>query len=415
MDKKVKILVIPSDKFGVGYWRSVQPHTYIQKKYPEYFDVDIVYEFPQDKSIEEFVAPYDVIHIHKQLDRNLEKINTLKFLGKKVIVDIDDNYYLGNDHPLSITAKKENWAKPIIEHLKLADYVSTTTPIFAKQISKLNKNVLVYPNAVDPEEEQFIPKPTEDQNGRLRVGIICGSSHLKDIELMDGMAQQLGKEYLDKIQFVLCGFDTRGVRTIYDKDTGKVTRRPIEPMESVWYEYERRITNNYSIVSPQHKEFLHRFIQQAEYPDLNEPYRRCWTKDINQYATHYNNIDVLLVPLKENDFNKVKSQLKVVEAGFFHKAIIAQNFGPYTIDLKPMIGRGGEIDENGNALLVETSKNHKQWAKYIKRLVDEPEMVKKLQENLYNTVKDDYSIKKVARERAQKYLEICGITDVTLE
>ena len=31
-------------------------------------------------------------------------------------------------------------------------------------------------------------------------------------------------------------------------------------------------------------------------------------------------------------FNKVKSQLKVIEAGFHKKALIAQNFGPYQID-----------------------------------------------------------------------------------
>ena len=38
----------------------------------------------------------------------------------------------------------------------------------------------------------------------------------------------------------------------------------------------------------------------------NEPYQRCWTKDISEYATHYNNIDVLLAPLVESDFNKYK-------------------------------------------------------------------------------------------------------------
>jgi hypothetical protein len=42
-------------------------------------------------------------------------------------------------------------------------------------------------------------------------------------------------------------------------------------------------------------------------------------------------------------------------------------------------------------------------------------MIKKLQENLYNTVKDKYSLETVGRNRAQKYLEICGITDVVLK
>lgn len=414
MDKKVKILVIPSDRTGVGYWRSVQPHVRLEEMYPEYFDVDIVYvdELNTKQDLEKFFASYDLIHIHKQLDKGLHLINMIKFLGVKVIVDVDDNWNLGNYHPMSLTAKKERWDIPIKEHLKLADYVSTTTDIFANEVKKLNKNALVFPNAVNPTEDQFVPKPTT--SNRLRFGIICGSSHKYDIELLSSMVSKLPKEYLDKVQFVLCGFDTNGTRTIHYMDTGKTIQRPIEPKESVWYEYEKILTNNYSTVSEDHKRFLNMFVKNVEYPNLDEPYRRCWTKNISEYATHYNNIDVLLVPLKECDFNKVKSQLKVVEAGFFHKAIIAQNYGPYTIDLKSMIGKGGEVDDSGNALLVDSSKNHKQWTKYIMKLVDNPQMVTKLQDNLYETVKDKYNLDTVTKYRAEKYLEILGIDNVEL-
>ena len=127
---------------------------------------------------------------------------------------------------------------------------------------------------------------------------------------------------------------------------------------------------------------------------------------MNNYYKHYENIDVLLVPLKENDFNAVKSQLKVIEAGFGHKAIIAQNFGPYTIDLESMIEKGGGINENGNALLVDSSKNHKMWAKYITKLVNNRDMLEKLKENLYNTVKDKYNINNVTKNRAEWYKSI---------
>ena len=122
----------------------------------------------------------------------------------------------------------------------------------------------------------------------------------------------------------------------------------------------------------------------------------------------------MLAPLKECDFNKVKSQLKVIEAGFFNKAFIGQDFGPYQLDIKPMIEKGGVINEDGNGLLVETSKNHKQWAKYIKKLIDEPELIQKLADNLTNTVKDKYSVATVAKDRARKYLEVMGVTDVEL-
>lgn len=400
MDKKIKMLVIPSDRTGVGKFRSVDPHVYIAEHYGDEFDVDIVYNMPNG-DLEAFLKQYDLIHIHKQLDKQCKIIDMIKFLGIPVILDIDDHFKLGNDHPMSITAKKERWHEPIINHLKKADYVTTTTPIFADVIKQYNKNVKVFPNAINPEEKQYAvaKNPRTD---KLRVGIICGSSHLKDLELLSGIATQVNK---NKVQFVLCGFDTRGTRTIY-KDNGEVETRPIYPQESVWCDYEKIFTDNYRTISPEHKDFLMKYMAGVDDPFTNEPYRRMWTRHINDYATHYQNVDVLIAPLKENDFNKVKSELKEIECGFTHTAFIGQNFGAYTINLVPMIEKGGKINEEGTALLVDSSKNHKQWAKYINKLADDADMLKKLQDNLYNFVKDRYSLAEICKQRVEFYKSI---------
>ena len=400
MDKKIKMLVIPSDRTGVGKFRSVDPHVYIAEHYGDEFDIDIVYNMPNG-DLEAFLKQYDLIHIHKQLDKQCKIIDMIKFLGIPVIIDIDDHFKLGNDHPMSITAKKERWHEPIINHLKKADYVTTTTPIFADVIKQHNKNVKVFPNAINPEEKQYAvaKNPRTD---RLRVGIICGSSHLKDLELLSGIATQVNK---DKVQFVLCGFDTRGTRTIY-KDNGEVETRPIYPQESVWCDYEKIFTDNYRTISPEHKDFLMKYMAGVDDPFTNEPYRRMWTRHINDYATHYQNVDVLIAPLKENEFNKVKSELKEIECGFTHTAFIGQNFGAYTINLVPMIEKGGKINEEGTALLVDSSKNHKQWAKYINKLADDADMLKKLQDNLYNFVKDRYSLAEICKQRVEFYKSI---------
>lgn len=400
MNKKIKMLVIPSDKSGCGKFRSVDPHVYIAEHYGDEFDIDIVYNMPNG-DLEAFLKQYDLIHIHKQLDKQCKIIDMIKFLGIPVILDIDDHFKLGNDHPMSITAKKERWHEPIINHLKKADYVTTTTPIFADVIKQYNKNVKVFPNAINPEEKQYAvaKNPRTD---KLRVGIICGSSHLKDLELLSGIATQVNK---DNVQFVLCGFDTRGTRTIY-KDNGEVETRPIYPQESVWCDYEKIFTDNYRTISPEHKDFLMKYIAGVDDPFTNEPYRRMWTRHINDYATHYQNVDVLIAPLKENDFNKVKSELKEIECGFTHTAFIGQNFGAYTINLVPMIEKGGKINEEGTALLVEPSKNHKQWAKYINKLADDADMLKKLQNNLYNFVKDRYSLAEICKQRVEFYKSI---------
>lgn len=397
------MLVIPSDRQGgVGKFRSVDPHAYIGEHYKDGFDIDIVYDMPHG-NLENFLKQYDIIQIHKQLDKEGKIMDMIKFLGIPVVVDIDDHYMLGPDHPMYLTAKKQHWSVPIIEHLKKADYVTTTTSIFANILKKINPNVAVFPNAIEPTETQFAIKknPRED---KLRVGVICGSSHLKDIQLLGDIANQIDQ---DKVQLILCGFDTRGTRTVYDSN-GNVTTRPILPQESVWCEYEKILTDNYKTVSPPHKAFLQKYAANMDDMFTNEPYRRMWTRDIRNYATHYANVDVLIAPLKENDFNKVKSELKEIECGFTHTAFIGQEFGPYTINLTNMIEKGGKINENGTALLIPSNKNHKLWAKYINKLANDPEMLKKLQDNLYNLVKEQYSLETVCKERVALYKKLVG-------
>jgi glycosyltransferase involved in cell wall biosynthesis len=100
-------------------------------------------------------------------------------------------------------------------------------------------------------------------------------------------------------------------------------------------------------------------------------------------------------------FNRVKSQLKVIEVGFYKKAIIASNVGPYTIDLKHALKNGQFSD--GNALLVDEVKNHSDWAKNMKKLIDNPNFAYDLGQRLYETVKDTYDLNVVTKNRAELY------------
>jgi glycosyltransferase involved in cell wall biosynthesis len=100
----------------------------------------------------------------------------------------------------------------------------------------------------------------------------------------------------------------------------------------------------------------------------------------------------------------MKSQLKVIEAGFYKKAIIASDLGPYTLDLKHCLQNGNFVD--GNALLVSETRNHSDWSKYIDKLVKNPNMAKDMGERLYETVKDKYDLNTVTRDRASFYKSI---------
>ena len=65
IDQKLKVLVVPSDRTGVSYYRSTIPHIKLEEYYPNDFHVDIDYE-PDINNVE-FLKQYDIIHYHRTL------------------------------------------------------------------------------------------------------------------------------------------------------------------------------------------------------------------------------------------------------------------------------------------------------------------------------------------------------------
>lgn len=368
--------------------------------YPNDFHVDIEYEV--DLNNQEFWKKYQIVHFHRSIGNNYDVtphfISRLRSMGIVVIGDIDDYWLPTKEHPIQQLIIQNKIHEKILNNLKVCDYVITTTELFANEIKKYNKNVVVFPNAIDPKDPQF-NEPTLPSD-KIRVGWLGGSSHLHDLKLLDGMVQKLSSVQ-DKLQYYVCGFDIRGTVTEINKETGQKTQRPIRPEETVWVKYEEIFTNNYKIITPTYKDYLDTFTENDYSGVEKENYVRVWTRPVNAYARNYSKFDISLAPIKNHIFNRMKSQLKVIEAGFYKKALIASNVGPYTIDLKHALNKGEFTD--GNALLVNEHNNHSDWAKYIKKLVDNPNMITDLGERLYETVKDTYDLNVVTKNRAEFY------------
>ena len=401
MKEKINVLVTPSDKTGVGKFRSVDPHVFLQNLYPDDFHVDIDYE-PQINNIE-YWKKYQIVHAHRTIGQDYDiapqLIEWLKSMGIIVIIDLDDYWLPTKEHPIHNIIVQNKIDEKIKNNLRAASYVTTTTDIFADEIKKLNKNVIVFPNAINPKELQFNqPTPPSD---KIRVGWLGGSSHLHDLELLGGFVQK-NQDINDKLQYVICGFDTRGTVTEINPQTGEQKQREILPHETVWARYEEIFTTNYQTIDDDYKKFLLEF-KEGEYKSGNDlPYVRVWTKPVTTYAMNYSKFDISLAPIKNHIFNRMKSQLKVIEAGFYKKALIASEVGPYTIDLVHCL-KNGEFNEEGNAILIPENRNHSDWSKAIKKLVQNPEMIKILGERLYNTVKDKYDLNVVTKNRAEFY------------
>ena len=402
---KIKLLVVPSDRSGVGKFRSVDPHIFLQNQYPDEFHVDIIYEPPYDDL--SFWTQYQIVAFHRSIGVDFDKANRLilmlNSLGVVTICDIDDYWMPGKEHPIHDIIRVNKINEKILANIKVAKYVTTTTEIFADEIKKYNKNVFVFPNAINPNEAQF--KEKTEEFDKVRVGWLGGSSHLHDIQLLDSGFSKL-IPLKDKVQYVLCGFDTRGTVTEINQQTGEQTKRNILPAETVWAQYEKIFTQNFKIISENYKNHLLNYVQES-YPDeMNESYLRVWTKPVTGYAKNYSKFDISLAPIKNTMFNRMKSQLKVIEAGFYKKAIIASNIGPYTIDLKHCLDNGNFVD--GNAILVNEARNHADWAKFIEKLVKNPNLIKDMGERLYETVKDRYDLNNVTSDRKDFYKEIAN-------
>lgn len=251
--ERIRVLVLPSDQSGVGWgkFRSVDPHVKLQNLFPEEFHVDIDYS-PRVNDIN-YWKKYQIVHFHRTIgsdyDNTPNLIKSLRSLGIVVIGDIDDYWLPTKEHPIHQLIISNKLHEKIIANLKVCDYVTTTTELFANEIRKFNKNVIVLPNAVDPTDAQF-NEPTLPSE-KIRIGWLGGSSHLHDLKLLDGMVSKLSP-IQDKLQYHLCGFDIRGQITEINRQTGERTQRPIKPEETVWVKYENiftKISNHIWIVN----------------------------------------------------------------------------------------------------------------------------------------------------------------------
>lgn len=403
---KINICVIRSDNSGVGFFRSLQPHINLEKLYPDEFHVELYTPNEINFNDENFLKRFQIIHYHRTIC-NYEQmpllVNKLRSFGINLVMDLDDYWAPHTFHPAYHMVSKDKLHQKILGNIKIAEWVTTTTPIFANLIKPHNKNVFVLPNTIDPTMSQFIPKKIERE--KVAVGYLAGSSHMIDVEEISGLFQRLrvDNNLKNKFQVVLCGFDLRGTHTDLNHQTGEIKTRDIQPKETSWYQYEKIFTDNYKIIEDKkYFDFLMKF-KREDYPDEeNMIYRRVWTKLLSKYASNYNLFDISLAPLslKGAEFNISKSQLKILEGGFHKKAVICTSYspkiGPYDID---------GIHEK-NCILIPEKRNHKDWFKYTKKLIESKAMREDLGEALYETVKVKYHINNDSLLRRSFYLSI---------
>lgn len=449
---KTNILFINEKKnTGVHYYRTLLPAVKLQELYPDDFHVDIVQHF--DFSDVEQLRKYHIIHAHTTLADfgQLEEIvKNVKSFGIKIVIDLDDIWEVPKTHPAYLHVKNGNLAEGMIKSLKLADYVTCTTAYFADRLKKYNPNVIVLENAVDLNSENFKNKKVETDCAR--IGYLAGSSHQEDLKQMNGFMNTLLSDtsLKDKFSMSLNGFDTSGyvdnftVRTDFIQDLSdmglyneailkeiknnlhtihkvkgippqllakysynilEIDRQPINPKKTSWYEYEVLLTDNYKLIKDKrYKDYLMQFqkevdcsiVHRQNSPFSNEKYIRNWTKPVGDYATLYNNIDISIAPLLDNEFNRCKSEVKLIEAFSRKIAVVASDVSCYNVYGK----------NNKNCILIPYDGRDKKWSKALKKLIKEPNLRKDLGEQLYEDFHKIFDINVVSEKRKDFYKKI---------
>ena len=112
---KINVLVLPSDRTGVGKYRSVDPHIFLQNHHSEDFHVDIDYE-PKIND-DNYWKKYQIVHFHRVIGRDYVQspliIRKLNSMGIVTICDLDDYWMPGKEHPAYELVRKNNLEKHI--------------------------------------------------------------------------------------------------------------------------------------------------------------------------------------------------------------------------------------------------------------------------------------------------------------
>lgn len=270
-----------------------------------------------------------------------EKLNKL---GITFGLDLDDYWHLDEDHILTAHYAKNKIPQLIIDSIKAAQFVTCTTEVLADQIKEFNKNVYVIENGIDTSDETWQPNKTPSK--RLRFGFTQGETHMADMLLISDDVARSFKDikFYNKAQVVLAGFR---VQTEMNRTgTSSEFKRG-----SVQIGYERILTNNLKTLN--YPEYVKALKSLQDVDGTDKPYRRLWSRDVGKFGTVYDDMDISVVPLRNNLFNACKSNIKMLEAGFKDCGVIVSNVSPYT-----------PLATKENSFLL-SEKNFFEWQRFI--------------------------------------------------
>lgn len=294
----MRVYYISSGSFGCYIVRSLLP---LQANG---WDGDHVSIHPFNKTPEnkaEAAKASDIVVFHRPEDaRKLELARLLKSMGKKIVMDNDDTYKDIGAVKLNTYFNKERMERGLGSVNKIvdafileADLITTSTEFLAEEYRKLNKNVVVLPNCVDP---FYFEEPLRNETNVVRIGITGSIGMSYDLDVLSPIIKHFEHDKRVKIVFF-----------------SLPANRESNPILNRAYEHEYNFLDSVDVE-------WHPLVDADVYYDK-----------INSLK-----LDIMIIPRADNYFNRCKSNLKFLEASMFEIPCIVQGFtdgnSPYQVN-----------------------------------------------------------------------------------
>ena len=277
---KLRILAVGGRHSGVTYHRLALPLSIMAKEYCLITDT-LSEELLIEKQINVLV-----INRFCEVVPLTEIVKWRAKLGFKLIIDIDDYWELFTQH-LSYSTYRLNGIPNLIKsYIRFADLVTCTHTRLYYEIIKINKNCEIIPNGLPFDKDQFVNNKIE--HDKINIAHTGSITHFPDIKQLKNpiLALSKSKSFKESCRMLLCG----------------------------WHDYNKWHWDQIGNIYTANKTLDYK-IQEALPVDL--------------YMNHYAEADMLLCPLLDNRFNRLKSNLKALEAGVRNIPILAFNRDPY--------------------------------------------------------------------------------------
>lgn len=349
---------------AISYHRMNQPHRVLNRLYPE---IEVIHTPRAVELSDEFLQNFELVLFLRYIDllENIDPIvEQLKRLGIKFGVDTDDYWVLSKNHLAAKAYEENKLSEAIVKSLKVCDFVICTTPILQDKIKELNKNVYIIENGIDTEDYSWQIRKTE--SNRIRFGFLQGSTHIHDLYLIshDVVKSLKSNLFKEKGQIALAFYYKNG-----------------EP--SITVGYERILTDNLNVLDLNYR----RNLILGNDDTSSQPYKRLPFREVHEFGEMYNEIDISVSPLEDNEFNACKSELKMIEAGFMGCAAMVSNVNPYSL-----------ICNKDNSFML-SERNFFYWQRYI---LNNPSALEDKKAALKETVRK-YDLSLLALKRKQLY------------